>query len=203
MSNAKRYWTDGRMKEAVMEVVNALGLDRMPSHRECKEYFHDTRLTNAITKHKGWYALAAELGLPVKESETQFGKLFEGRASDLLKSQGFQVRKMTTRYPYDLLVDDCVKVDVKASKLFHCDDGNYYAFSLEKDYATCDFYLLLAVNDDNSINRRMVVPSNQVICNSKISVGEHRSKYHQYTDRFDLLETASAFWDGLVRDATV
>ena len=202
MSNAKRYWTDDRMKGAVMEVVNALGLDRMPSQTECRDYFHNSCLTNAVSKYKGWYSLATEMGLDIKESETQFGRLFEGRASDLLKSQGFQVRRMTTKYPYDLLVDDCIKVDVKASKLFHCDDGNYYAFNLDKEYSTCDFYLLLTVDDDNTINRRMIVPSNQVICNSKISVGETKSKYHKFSDRFDLLETASAFWTDLVKGVT-
>lgn len=141
--------------------------------------------------------------MPIKDSGTQFGKLFEGRATDMLKSQGFQVRRMTTKFPYDLLIDDCVKVDVKASRLYHCDEGNYYAFNLDKEYSTCDFYLLLAVNDDNSINRRMIVPSNLVICNSKISVGETKSKYHKYSDRFDLLETASAFWTDLIKGVTV
>jgi hypothetical protein len=43
----------------------------------------------------------------------------------------------------------------------------------------------------------MVVPSNRVIANNQISVGEHNSKYYQFTDRFDLIENVAAFWASL------
>ena len=195
-------WTDELVREKVMEVVEGLQLDRMPSRKECVEYFGNGGLAGVITKRYGWVALANAMGLEIKESETGFGKLFESKASEFLKACGFEVRKMAQNFPYDLLLNDCLKVDVKASKLYRGELGNYYTFNLEKAYATCDFYLLLTVNDDNTINRKMIVPSNHVISNNQISVGEHRSKYHQYTDRFDLLETASAFWSGIMGATT-
>lgn len=193
----KTVWTDEMLKAGVMEVVNALQLNRMPSTREVIQYFHNTSLSNAVSKRFGWYNLAEIMGLPVKGSESSFGKLFENKASELLKAVGFDVQKMSYNFPYDLLIDGCVKVDVKASKLFRGTQGNFYTFCLDKPYATCDFYMLMAINDDDTINRKMIVPSNKVISNSQISIGEHKSKYHQYTDRFDLLETASEFWTGL------
>ena len=193
-------WTEDAIKEGIMEVVKALKLDRMPTKTECEQYYHNSRLTNAVSKHIGWYALAQKLGLPIKDSDTGFGKLFEKRASELLKSMGFEVRRMSQNYPYDLLVDDCVKVDVKASRLYKGADGSFYSFHLDKPFAVCDFYLLLTVNDDDTIGRRMVVPSYMVLSTSQISMGEHKSKYHQYTDRFDLLETASEFWTGITKD---
>ena len=195
-------WTPELIKRKVMEVVEGLQLDRMPSKSECVKYFGNYRLADAITKKYGWFALAKEMGLPIKKSETSFGKTFEAKASEYLKSCGFEVRRMSQNFPYDLLLNDCVKVDVKASKLYRGEQGNFYSFNLEKPFATCDFYLLLAVDDDNTINRKMIVPSNQVISNNQISVGEHRSKYHQYTDRLDLLETASEFWTGLTGGVT-
>lgn len=203
MSNTGRTkWTDELIRERVLEVIEALNLDRMPSRKECEDYYHNGSLTNAISKRYGWYNLAREMGYEIKESETGFGKLFERKAGEYLKSCGFEVRKMAQNFPYDLLLNDCVKVDVKASKLYRGELGNFYTFNLEKPYATCDFYLLLTVDDDNTINRKMVVPSNQVISNNQISVGEHKSKYHQYTDRIDLLETASSFWSGLMGATT-
>ena len=111
-------WSDELIKERVLEVKTALNLDRMPSQRECEDYFHDSALSNAVHRRGGWYQLAADLGLPLKESETYFGKTYEANVADLLRGMGFEVRRMSQNFPYDLLVDDCVKVDVKASRLF-------------------------------------------------------------------------------------
>ncbi len=195
-------WTDELIKQKVFEVVEALKLDRMPSRRECENYFHNGGLVNAISRRYGWYNLSKELGLQIKESETGFGKGCEIMATEMLMAHGFNVRRMTQNFPYDLLVDDCVKIDVKASKIYRGKHGNFYSFNLEKQFATCDFYLLLAINDDGSINRRMVVPSSNVIANNQISIGEQRSKYHKFTDRFDLIEAASAFWADLATGET-
>jgi hypothetical protein len=191
-------WTDDKIKGCVLEVVNALKLDRMPSRRECEEYYQNTRLGNAVTRRcGGWYALAKELGLEMKKSETDFGKMYEELASDELRAMGFEVRRMTQNFPYDLLVDDCVKIDVKASCLYKGKQGSFYSYNLEKPFAVCDFFLLFAIDDNGKIARRMVVPSTAVVSNTQISVGEINSKYHCYTERFDLIEDASRFWSGL------
>lgn len=189
----KRKWTDALVKEKVLEVKNGLGLDRMPSKAECVAFFHNQELAGAVSK-RGWYELAEELGLPVKESETAFAKRMEAKARDMLRGIGFDVEPMATNFPYDLLVDGCVKVDVKASKLISTESGKFYTFFVGKPYATCDFYILLACDDDENVTRTMVVPGYQVIGNSQISVGVNRSKYHFYTDRFDLLDKAAEFW---------
>lgn len=191
-------WTEDLVKQKVLEVMEALKLDRMPSRSECESYFHGTGLTNAISRRYGWYNLAEKLGISVKDSQSRFGKSYETLATEMLQAMGFEVRRMSQNFPYDLLVDNCVKIDVKASRLYRGKQGNFYSYNLEKPFATCDFFILLAVNDDDTINRKMVVPSNQVIANNQISVGEHRSKYHRFTDRFDLIELMSAFWSDLV-----
>lgn len=187
-------WTDELIKQKILEVVEALKLDRMPSRKECVDYFHDSSLAEAVSRRYKWHNLADELGLQMKESETFFGKSYETMATELLQSLGFEVRRMSQNFPYDLLVDDCVKVDVKASRLYKGKLGNFYSFNLEKPFATCDFFLLFAIDDDNAIARKMVVPSSHVISTTQISVGEHKSKYYQFTDRFDLIETAINFW---------
>lgn len=193
-------WTDELIKQKVLEVIDALKLDRMPSRKECENYFHNTALTNAISDRCGWYNLAKELGIEIKESETHFGKTYEARATEMLQGMGFEVRRMSQNFPYDLLVDDCVKIDVKASRLYRGKQGNFYSFNLEKSFATCDFFILLTVSDDDTIERKMIVPSSHVIANNQISVGEHKSKYYQYTDRFDLIENAVTFWTNLGKE---
>ena len=196
-----RVWSYELVKQKVFEVVDALCLDRMPSRSECDGYFHDSRLSNVITKKYGWYTLASELGLNIKDSETKFGKDYEALAAEMLKSMGFEVRRMSQNFPYDLLVDDCVKIDVKASRLYRGKTGNFYSFNLDKPFATCDFFCLITVSDDGNIERKMIVPSSEVIANNQISVGEHNSKYHKFTDRFDLIENASNFWSGITKGA--
>ena len=189
-------WNDALIKEKVLEVKDALELDRMPTQSECKMYFNDSSLTNAISRRKKWYALADELGLPIKECETTFGKTHETIAKEALQAKGHQVRKMPQNFPYDLLVDDCVKVDVKASRLYHGKFGNFYSYNLGKDYATCDYYILFAY-EDNGETRVMVVPSKSVIAQNQISVGENSSKYYQYENAWDLIKNTSDYWKTL------
>lgn len=189
-------WTDESIKERVLEVVDALELNRMPSRAECENYYRNSALTNAVSKRKGWYQLAFELGLPVKDSETTFGKRHEAIAAESLMAMGYEVRRMAQNFPYDLLVEDCVKVDVKSSKLYHGKNGNFYSFNLEKDYATCDFYLLYAISDDEN-ERTMVVPSKDVIATTQISIGETKSKYYVYEDAWELIELAVKFWSSV------
>lgn len=186
-------WTDDLIKEKILEVKNGLSLDRMPSRSECIQYFHNTSLVNAISRRNKWYQLADELGLKVKDSETYFGKSQEATAAEILISKGFSVRKMSQNFPYDLLVDDCVKVDVKASHLYHGPNGDFYTFNLEKDYATCDIYILFALSesDESSI---FIVPSKFVIAQNQISMGVLKSKYHRFKDRWDYISALSDFW---------
>lgn len=187
-------WDDDLIREKIFEVKSALGLERMPSRSECKEYFHDESLINAVSRRKKWYTLADELGLKVKDSETYFGKSQEAVATELLTSMGFSVRRMSSNFPYDLLVDDCVKVDVKASHLYHGPNGSFYTFNLEKDFATCDIYILFTLNGDNKETSAFVVPSKEVVAQNQISMGEKKSKYHRFKDRWDYISSLSEFW---------
>lgn len=190
-------WSDDLIEEKVLEVKEALELNRMPSRSECEKYFHNCALTNAVSKRCGWYALAEQLNLPIKDSETYFGKTYEAKAAEMFQSRGLEVRRMAQNFPYDLLVEGCVKVDVKASRLFRGENGSFYTFNLEKPFATCDFFLLLLVDDDGTIARTLVVPSSQVIANNQISVGAKSSKYYKFTDRWDLVTEAAQFWASL------
>lgn len=181
-------WTDDKIKQAVRVVVNAYELDRMPSKTECERYCGNYKLSNAISRRGGgWYALAKELGLPIKKSDTYFGKSQEGIVCEMLISKGFEVERMPQNFPYDILVDNSVKIDVKASHLYHGKQGNFFTFNLEKKYATCDIYVLLTLDDNNNIINTFIVPSKFVIKNTQISIGEYASKYHKYRDRWDYI----------------
>lgn len=190
-------WTDELIVEKIFEVKNALSLDRMPSRSECREYFHNNSLANAISRRKHWYELADELGLPIKDSETYFGKTQEAIAEEMLISKGYSVRRMSQNFPYDLLVDDAVKIDVKASHLYKGHAGEFYTFNLEKQFATCDIYLLFTLNDDNSEREVYIVPSIFVIAQTQLSIGKDKSKYRRFIDRWDYIEQYSDFMSAI------
>ena len=181
-------WTDELIKEKVLDVIKAYELDRMPSKRECDEYYHNYALSNAISKKKGWYKLAKELGLPIKESETYFGKKQEEIARETLISHGYEVRKMPQNFPYDLLINDCVKVDVKASKLYIGKHGNFYTFNIEKPYCTCDIYLLYLIDGNNFERDILIIPSKFVPTSTQISVGEKKSKYYRFSNQWEYIK---------------
>lgn len=70
----------------------------------------------------------------LRYSETAFGNRFEIEAiSDIFENTGLHSVQPSTRHPYDLIVDNSVKIDVKASKEFtnNC-NSKAFTFNLEK-----------------------------------------------------------------------
>ena len=191
-------WTDELIKEKILEVVRFKNMDRMPTHSEVEAYYGNCALTCAVSKRSGgWYALAKEMELRIKECETTFGKSHEKIIMERLITMGYEVRRMPQNFPYDLLVNDSVKVDVKASRLYKGSGGNFYSFNLEKPFCTCDIYVLRLIGDDNSEVDTLVVPSKQVATNTHISVGQKTSKYYRYSQRWDYIADYSAFMDSV------
>ena len=189
-----QQWNDELIKNGVLQVVEVCKLGRMPSRSECVDFYGNHKLANAVSRRNGgWYKLADELGLPIKKSDTYFGKMQEYAVCEMLREQGFETERMPQNFPYDILVDNCVKVDVKASRLYKGKNGNFYAFNLEKKYATCDVYILLTLDNENNITNTLIVPSVFVIKNTQISVGEQQSKYYQFKDKWDYISSLSAF----------
>ena len=151
-------WTDEEVEEAILEAKQGLGLNRMPSRSELNKYFGDTKLTNRISKTQGFAYWAAKLNIPVKQSETSFGKQYEFMAAQKIMDMGYTVTQMPQNFPYDLLIENCVKIDVKTSKLYIGTDGNFFSFNLEKPFTTCDIYVLYLCISPHEIKRNSCYP---------------------------------------------
>lgn len=188
-------WTEEEIKKRVLEVVEFTKINRMPSRSEIEQYYNNTALTNAISRRAGgWYKLAKDLGLPIKYSETLLGKTQEHYVQEKLISMGYQVNKMPQNFPYDLLVNGTVKIDVKASRLYRGENGNFYTFHLEKPYSTCDIYVLRLLNNSSDCLADLVIPSAHVPTNKQISVGEKSSKYYKYNEKWEYIQQYSSFF---------
>lgn len=191
-------WTDELIKQEVLSIMKTLNISRLPTKSECEQVTGNQSLTNAITRHFGWYKLAEYMNLEIKESDTTTGKVAESLAEKVLIDKGFLVERMPQNHPFDLLVNNTVKIDVKASHLYKCKNGNFYSFNLGNKNHPCDFYMLLELNDENEILRIMIVPSLSVMKIKQISVGAD-SKYHKYTNHFDYIKALSDYWKNEVK----
>jgi hypothetical protein len=71
----------------------------------------------AVTKHGGLFEWSRRLGLPRKDdSDSDFGWLGEEAVAADLRREGHLVeRSQKIKAPYDLLVDGCVRIDVKTA----------------------------------------------------------------------------------------
>lgn len=197
-SSYRQEWNDDSIKSSITQMINDLHLERMPSRKEVDEYFGDTSLSNAISHRRKWYKLADELNLDVKKSNTYVGKKYEEYAKNELTNYGFTVLNMSQNFPYDLLVNDFVKIDVKASRLHHASRGNFYSYNLEKPYSTCDIYLLYLINDDGSVKDTLIIPSIHVFTNVQISVGEINSKYYKYSQKWYYIQNYYKFYKEVI-----
>lgn len=185
----KTHWTQDKILLYVKACMSATGLTRMPSRSELSEYYGNDKLTNAIRRFPGgYYKIAEILNVKMKESETQFGKYGEDLATKLLEEHGFAVERMSTRYAYDLYVNGSVKVDVKTARLSKTSGtAFYYSFNLEKRFPTCDIYFLIARNEDGE--SIYIVPAS--INQTQIGIGEKKTKYIKYQDRYDIIADMS------------
>lgn len=190
-------WTDDAIKQEVLSIMKALNISRLPTKSECEQVTGNSALTNAITRRFGWYKLAEIMSLDIKKCETTIGKELENVAEIILTNKGFSVEKMTQNHSFDLLVNGSVKIDVKASHLYKGETGDYYTFNLGSKNHSCDFFMLMELENNNDVKRVMIVPAVVVMKIKQISVGAMRSKYHIFTNCYDYILNLSNYWSEL------
>lgn len=189
-------WTNELVKKEILKIKDCLRLNRMPTRKEIEMTMNNTSLTNRISRTKGYYGWAKELGLSIKDSETTFGKQYEYKIKHLLESKGFQVNKMSQNYSFDLLINDNVKIDVKVAKPYISkDNSTYHTFNLYKKYASCDIYICVCLEDEEAKQRILIIPSKELKI-TQLSVGKN-SIYNKYINRFDYIEKYIDFYNGL------
>lgn len=189
-------WNDELMKEEIRKVMKSLCIDRMPSRNEVELVMGNSKLSNRISKTGGFYKWAKRLGLKIKDSETKRGKKYEGYAEGLIHQKGYKTEKMSVKHSYDLLVEDNIKIDVKVAKPYNDEKvGTFHTFNLEKKNPTCDIYICFLLNEDESLDRLIIIPS-KYIKKTQLSMGKE-SMYNIYCDRWDYIEKYKMFYENL------
>lgn len=188
-------WTNEIIENKIYEVMNILGINRMPSASEIKCILKDSSLSNKIAKTGGFTKWADKLGLKTKKSETQLGNKFENKAKEIIESKGYKVELMNYKYPFDLLVNDAIRIDVKSAKAYLSQGSRCHTVGINKKYATCDLYLIFALDEYENIERTFIMPGCDLRVTS-MSFGKD-SIYNAYINRWDLFKKYDDFYNNL------
>ena len=186
-------WNDELIEHEINKVKDVLGIDRMPTSIEIFNVMNNHSLTNAIVRYGGYKYWANKLNLKQSKCETRTGLKEELNIKELLERKGYKVEKMSSRHPYDLLVNDNIKIDVKASNKYKSDKGwSSYSFNLEKNNPTCDIYIIRCIQDDKTL----VIPS-KYLRQSQLCITDKESKYDIYKDKWDYFDKYNEFYKKL------
>jgi len=190
-----KMWTDELICAELKETMRILNIKTMPTHSQIIDLYGNQSLVNALVHHGGTKKFANLIGAEIKRCESEFGDAYEIFCSkEITERFGYLVDKMKPRYPYDLLVEGTVKVDVKVSKLYTNNKRKvcFYTFNLEKKNPTCDVFVCYCINSQEQIEKTYVIPSAALSGSTQLSVGIS-SKYDKYIDNWNLLHRLVEF----------
>ncbi|MEK4754823.1 hypothetical protein MKX72_20180 [Priestia sp. FSL R5-0597] len=181
----KVLWSDQRIEEEVRKCMKVLQIQRMPVASELTGIGRNDlhcALSKSKLKYSGW---AKKLGVSLKSSETTKGNEYEGKVLKLIEVMGLDAKSMSTKHPYDLLVNDCVKIDVKVGTAHHHFGARAHTFALNKKYASCDIYVCVALDEQEKTESCFIIPARDVQIVT-LNIGTN-SKYNKYKDGWELI----------------
>ena len=187
-------WDDEKIVEALRFMIDSCNMDTMPTHSEIRNFFGSDALNCAMSKRKGTKYYASVIGIKTKECESKFGDQLEDFCVlQIQEKLGLDGEKTKPRYPYDILVNRSVKVDVKASRLFNNYGATkYYSFNLEKKDQTCDVFVFYCINENDEIEKTFIIPSNFISGKTQLAVGR-TSIYDKYIDQWHFISDHEKF----------
>jgi len=182
-------WNDELIEKEIRNVMKSLNVERMPSKSECESVKSSTALSNKIAKTYGFYGWAEKLGLEAKSSGTQKGLKTEKNVLKLIKENtGLNPDQTSVKSPYDILVNDKVKVEVKYSKGFK---NAYYTANLYNGLQKADVLVFICENEELG-NKNLIIPSHLIQGLKQLSIGK-TSRYDKYIDRWDYINMFDDF----------
>lgn len=187
-------WNNDLIKSELISCIQTLDIERMPTADELKTIGRNDLhcKVSRTKKYSGW---AKELGLPLTSCETRTGQKSEERILQIMQ-KSFEVERMSTKYPYDLFVNGCVKVDVKSAKPHNHNGTRAHTFAINKVIPTCDVYVIAVIDEQDEFERILIIPSHLVKMKS-LNIGKE-SKWNLFLGRWDIIRQYSEFYKRVV-----
>lgn len=197
-------WSDELIIENVLRIMEELDLKTFPTHSEMEQCKDGKALAVKISKSGGTKFWADKMGIKIKSCESEVGDYYERYAlNDIYENTLLGGYKNQIRYPYDLTINNNIKVDVKASHIItRKDDYKYYSFNLEKKEPTCDIYILYCVDDKNEIVKTYIIPSCFTYGQTQVGItalGKSK-KWERFKDKWGYFEKYNSFYEELVKE---
>jgi hypothetical protein len=188
-------WNDEKIVEGIKQSMGVLKIDRMPTAAELTSIGrNDLHCKIGRTKtYKGW---ADYLGIQLKSSETTKGNEYEDLVAKIIGVLGYKVKQMTTKHPYDLLINDSVKVDVKVGGAHNHFGSRAHTFRPSKKFATCDLYICVALDENDGVENIFIIPSKFAQLTT-LNIGTD-SKYNKFIYRWDYIKRFVQFYEEVV-----
>lgn len=166
---------------------------------EIERITQNHKLISAIAKRGGFNYWSEKLKLEQSKCETRLGQFGENYIKNLLESKGYYVENMGIKHPYDLLINENVKIDVKTSRAYKPKNTNWssYSFNLEKSNPTCDIYVFVCLNDEKEVVKILVIPS-KFLHQTQLCITTDKTKYDTYINRWDYIEKYDRFYKTVI-----
>lgn len=175
----RMQWTSEIFDQELKKITDGLG--RMPTNSELQQLGR-CDLANQITKRGGFAKNAQSRGLSQVASDSSFGWEGEVEASRLMMASGFVVERSTAvRWPFDLLVNDCVRVDVKTAKYAEYGPSKGWFYRIGKSPQADVIFLLQSDTGSAYIMHWLDCPS------SNITISRDGGKYARFKDNYNLI----------------
>ena len=194
-------WNKDNIEKALRYMVEQTGQKTLPTYAETKKFYGNYKLSNAMRRNGGPRYWGERMNLEFKDCDSRKGEQFEDYFVAEMLEKGFDAERVNydePRFPFDVLINGCVKVDVKVARVFGSDKQGYYSFNLEHKKHSCDFFVCYCLDSSGeNIVKTYIIPASVMDGKSQLGVGLSQSKYDAYIGRYDLIGQTCEFYDSL------
>jgi hypothetical protein len=177
--NLRKTWTDDRLASELLKIANGSGI--MPTNSMLRQ-IKRTDIASQLTKRGGFIEWANRLGLTRELSDSDIGWDGEKELAKKLSDSGFDVTRMDrVKSPYDLCIENAIRIDVKSAK---------YA-----EYGVCKgWFYRIAKNPQADVVALYQIDTGdcyylpwQHCPTSNVTISRDGGKYKTYKNREDIL----------------
>lgn len=194
MKKPRKKWTDELIEREIKKSLGVLQISRMPSSSEL-ESIGRVDLQNAISKNGGFRRWSERLNLTLNNSASSKGQNYELKVKKWLMSLGHEVMLMSSGHPYDLLVNNNVKIDVKVGAAHHHFGSRSHTFRPSSKHSTCDIYICVALDETEEVENTFIIPSKFAQVQT-LNIGTN-SKYDVFINRWEFVKEYTDFYDSI------
>ncbi len=183
------WWTEIRILTELNPFIQKY--NRMPTAQELNGNGRGN-LTNAINRGGGFQKFADMFDVPKKRTSTSKGERVEKAVAKQLSQKGFTVELTSSKCPYDILVNNSLRVDVKMAT--NDDKEKLFVYSLrDKGLSpTCDVYALCRCGRSKDIIYDIYFVPALVLLQQTVSISGS-PKWTPWRENYEVLRNLEAF----------